>query len=101
MTEPIGDPASVSVLDVNPAAALSVISAGLAAPYRDAVQVVRSLLERTQGSGGIAGFRNRNLVSTHYLRDGFRRDHQLKWIDLDNEGALMRASRGAQICFAR
>lgn len=95
LTEPTGEPVSVVRMDAS--AALAVIRRALDAPVREAVQSVLSLIERTQGSGGVAGFRNRNLLSTHYVRDGFRRDHEREWIELDNSGATLRSHRGTQL----
>lgn len=97
LTEPIGEPASVPVLQVDPSAALSVIKRALSAPQREAVQAALALLERTQGSGGVAGFRNRNLLSTHYLTQGFRRDHEDEWLALDNAGAEYRTNQGGKL----
>ena len=97
LTEPIGDPASLSVLQVEPAAALSVIKRAILAPNREAVSVVLALLERTQGSGGVAGFRNRNMLSTHYLIHGFRRDNVVEWIDLDKQSAHRCGERGGNL----
>ena len=97
MTEPIGEPSSVAVVQVNSTAALAIIKRALSASQREAVQVILALLERTQGSGGVAGFRNRNLLSTHYLVDGFRRDHEREWIALDNLGAQLRTERGGRL----
>jgi len=97
MTEPTGEPATVAIVQMDPAAARAVISRALTSPSRDAVLSVVALLERAQGSGGVAGFRNRNLLSTHYVLDGFRRDHQQQWIELDNASAKIRGERGGKL----
>lgn len=64
LTEPIGDP--IAIVQVEPSAALAIIRKALSAPSVEATPAVLALLERAQGSGGVAGFRNRNLLSTHY-----------------------------------
>lgn len=97
LTEPVGEPASIAIVQVVPSAALTIIERALATPQRDAVQTALALIERSQGSGGVAGFRNRNLLSTHYLTQGFRRDRKDEWIDLDNRGASMRTEKGARL----
>ena len=97
LTEPTGEPASVRVLQLDPAAALSVIQRALAATSREVVNVVIGLLQRAEGSGGVAGFRNRNLLSTHYITQGFRRDNTEEWLLLDGEGARIRSQRGGRL----
>jgi hypothetical protein len=97
MTEPMGDPQSVAVLNVAASAARAIIERALRAPHREAVQAVLSLLERTQGSGGIAGFRNRNLLSTHFVTKGYQRHHRREWDDLQKSGAALRTESGAKL----
>ncbi len=52
-----------------------------------------TLFARTQGSGNVPGFRNRNLVSTHYVTTVLRRERRPEWTDAAEfgTGALGRA----------
>jgi len=96
MTEPTGEP-QVTILSVPSAVALTVIQRALQAPRGEAVTVVMSLLERAQGSGGIAGFRNRNLLSTHYVTGGFKRNSPGMWDELAKRGSTLREDQGAKL----
>jgi hypothetical protein len=54
------------------------------------------LLARAQGSGQVPGFRNRGLVSTHYVTQVIRREGRPEWLDAAEEGnrALGQAGEG-------
>ena len=95
LTEPIGDP--VAIVQVEPTAALAIIRKALTAPSGEAAQAALALLDRAQGSGGVAGFRNRNLLSTHYLTSGLQRENRDKWISLGNDAAALGKAKGAQL----
>jgi hypothetical protein len=45
------------------------------------------LLARAQGSGQVPGFRNRGLVSTHYVTQVIRREARPEWVEAAQEGA--------------
>ena len=97
MTEPVGEPTSVPIVNVAPSAALAILQRALKAAQREVVSLVLSLLERTQGSAGIAGFRNRNLLSTHYATKGYQRDHKADWQRLSDQGATVRMEQGGKL----
>lgn len=44
------------------------------------------LLHRAQGSGAVPGFRNRNLVSTHYVTQVIRRAGRPEWTEAAEQG---------------
>jgi Eco57I restriction-modification methylase len=44
------------------------------------------LFNRAQGSGAVPGFRNRNLVSTHYVTQVIRRTGRPEWTDAREQG---------------
>lgn len=44
------------------------------------------LFNRAQGSGAVPGFRNRNLVSTHYVTQVIRRTARPEWTDAAEQG---------------
>ena len=96
LTEPTGEP-QVTVLTVSAAVALTVIQRALSAPRGEAVTAAMALLERAQGSGGIPGFRNRNLLSTHYVTKVFQRNEPAKWAALSRAGAKLGSERGARL----
>ena len=84
-------------MQVEPAAALAIIRKALESPSGEATHAVLSLFERAQGSGGVAGFRNRNLLSTHYVTSGFWRENRATWINLGNEAAAFGKPKGAAL----
>lgn len=45
------------------------------------------LLARAQGSGQVPGFRNRGLVSTHYVTQVIRREARPEWLEAATEGS--------------
>ena len=97
MTEPVGEPATVSVVNVFPSAALAILRRALDTPHREVVSLVLSLLERTQGSGGVPGFRNRNMLSTHYLTSSYQRDNEAAWRAFSETGVALRAEKGGKL----
>ncbi len=96
LTEPTGEP-QVTVLSVSASVALTVIRRALAAPRGEAVAAAMALLERAQGSGGVSGFRNRNLLSTHYVTSGFQRNEPQRWTELTAIGKDLRRDQGARL----
>jgi len=96
LTEPTGEP-QVTVLTVAPAVATTVIQRALSAPRREAVTATIALLERAQGSGGVPGFRNRNILSTHYVTKGFQRNHAKAWAALNMQGSRLQNERGVRL----
>lgn len=100
ITEPTGDPQTLTVLNVTPTVAATVIRRALRAPQREAVTAVIALLERANGSGGVAGFRNRNLLSTHYVTTSFQRNSSHAWTALLERGSTLRKEKGAKLLSA-
>lgn len=96
LTEPTGEP-QVTVLTVSASVALTVIQRALSAPRGEAVSAAMALLERAQGSGGFPGFRNRNLLSTHYVTRGFQRNEPAQWAALVQSGLKLGAERGVRL----
>jgi hypothetical protein len=52
------------------------------------------MLARAQGSGQVPGFRNRGLVSTHYVTQVIRREARPEWLDAAEEGARAMGQAG-------
>jgi hypothetical protein len=96
LTEPTGEP-QVAVLTMPAPVALAVIRTALAAPRGGGVAAALALLDRAQGSGGVAGFRNRNLLSTHYVTSGFQRNDAEKWNALASAASVLRKEQGARL----
>ena len=53
------------------------------------------LINRAQGSGQVPGFRNRGLVSTHYVTQVIRREARPEWTEAA-EGAIERSAKSAR-----
>jgi len=49
-------------------------------PVRAALRTL-TLIDRAQGSGSVPGFRNRNLLSTHYVTTVIKRDQRPEWTE--------------------
>lgn len=72
------DPSKVPVFELGVEPAITILRQALATPPQSVVPTILRLIERAYGDGGIAGFQNRNLVSTHCVVVSFRRNIQ-RW----------------------
>ncbi len=52
------------------------------------------LINRAQGSGEVPGFRNRSLVSTHYVTQVIRRELRPEWTEASSQGAAALGRTG-------
>jgi hypothetical protein len=87
---PEGQPPPLAELPSSLAA--EVLRQALELPPSDVVPGLLSLLQRSQGSGGVPGLRNRQLLSTHYLSEVLPRQDAATWADLvDRSKAALRS----------
>jgi hypothetical protein len=56
-----------------------------------------ALIDRAQGSGTVPGFRNRNLVSTHFVTNVIRRENRPEWTDAAGAGARALGETGVAL----
>lgn len=76
---PDGSPPPASTLEVS--VAERIFAAILDEQPVPAARLALELIDRAQGSGQVPGFRNRNLVSTHYVTQVMPRDQSPEWTD--------------------
>ena len=81
---PDGTPPPVATLPTHLAA--QVFETILAEPPIAASRMAIEIIGRAQGSGAVPGFRNRNLVSTHYVTIVIKREHSRDWTDAAAQG---------------
>lgn len=79
------------------AVAETVLRQVLALPAREAVPAYLGAVARSQGSGGVPGLRNRQLLSTHYLTAALRRQHAPQWPEWAKQGAGLAGLTGAAL----
>lgn len=89
---PEGQPPPLAELPNSLAA--EVLRQALQLPPSDVVPGLLSLLQRSQGSGGVPGLRNRQLLSTHYLSEVLPRQDPATWADLVDRSKAARRSEG-------
>lgn len=92
---PDGSPPPVATLD--PAVAQRIFDRILDEPPTQARLRAIALLGRAQGSGDVPGFRNRSLVSTHYVTNVLPRQAGRDWTDAAALGADALGKAGAEL----
>lgn len=92
---PDGSPAPVATLE--PAVAQRIFDRILDEPPTQARLRAIALLSRAQGSGDVPGFRNRSLVSTHYVTVVLPRQAGHDWTDATALGAEALGKVGEQL----
>lgn len=81
---PDGSPPPVASL--SPAIAGQIFRRVIDQPPVQASLAALSLIARAQGSGSVPGFRNRSLVSTHFVTNVIRREQRREWTDAAGAG---------------
>lgn len=89
---PRGEPAGIARMAR--AAAEVILRQVLAVPAREAVGAYLSAVARTQGTGGVPGLRNRQLLSTHYLTSALRRQRAVEWADWSSRAQELAGASG-------
>ena len=81
---PDGSPPPVASL--SPAIAGQIFRRVLDQPPVQASLAALALIARAQGSGSVPGFRNRSLVSTHFVTNVIKREQRREWTDAASAG---------------
>jgi hypothetical protein len=89
---PDGSPPPVATLPIE--LARRIFSRVLDEPPVPATLRALSLISRAQGSGDVPGFRNRNLVSTHFVTQALRREGGADWTAAAGAGARALGEAG-------
>ena len=92
---PRGEPAGIARMPR--AAAEVILHQVLAVPAHEAVGAYLSAVARTQGTGGVPGLRNRQLLSTHYLTSALQRQHAGEWADWSRQAQCLSGTTGAAL----
>ena len=82
------------VVELPEAAALDLLREALNLQPQDVVSVVLSRFSLVQGAGGVAGLRNRQLLSTHFLTDVLPARQPELWTALQSKGERLRDAHG-------
>lgn len=92
---PEGSPAPIC--EVSLVIAQDILAQALELPASDVVPGFLALLARSQGSGGIPGFRNRQLLSTHYLAEVLPTREPAEWKAFQVKARLLRRGQGREL----
>ncbi|MHB8927781.1 MAG: Eco57I restriction-modification methylase domain-containing protein [Bacillota bacterium] len=84
-----------AVVHLSQEAAKSVLSRLLLLPPRDLMTGYLALVSRSQGSGGVPGLRNRQLLSTHYLTQVLPRQYAGEWPDWGKRAQVLNDTGAA------
>lgn len=92
---PDGSPPPVALLD--PSVAGQILRRVLELPPIQASLTAMTLIARAQGSGSVPGFRNRSLVSTHFVTTVIRREQRPEWTEGAGAGRRARGQVGESL----